>query len=198
MKYNDIRTHRLGSETQGVCALVQDMLPFYMEDDVSSQSRMFIDEHLETCDRCASFLAGGRSVQEHLRRDTTLRSDVLARDTGAQDVANTGRRQLWGFTLIGAGIAAFVVLAVLLGFNSRGVQETAPASLEAQPTEVLLEHSGGLSEYMELIPTPAIAPLGGEVSLPAPDVVQPTGVPPAVVPPMPDAVRPTVVPPAGQ
>ena len=187
MKYNDIRTHRLGSETQGVCALVQDMLPFYMEDDVSSQSRMFIDEHLETCDRCASFLAGGRSVQEHLRRDTTLRSDVLARDTGAQDVANTGRRQLWGFTLIGAGIAAFVVLAVLLGFNSRGVQETAPASLEAQPTE-----------FMQPDPGRAVAPFGGDVSVPVPDVVQPTGVPPAVVPPMPDAVRPTVVPPAGQ
>ena len=197
MKYNDIRTRRLGSETQGVCALVQDMMPFYMEDDVSAQSRLFIDEHLETCDRCASFLAGGRSVQEHLRRDTTLRSDVLARDTSAQDVAITGRRQLWGFTLIGAGFAALVVLAVVLGFNSRGLQETAPVT-EAQPTEVLLEHSGGLSEYMELILTPAIAPFGGEVSVPVPDAVQPTVVPPASVPPTPDAVRPTVVPPASQ
>ncbi len=173
MKYNDIRTRRLGSETQGVCALVQDMLPFYMEDDVSSQSRMFIDEHLETCDRCASFLAGGRSVQEHLRRDSSLRSDVFARDTSAQDVASTGRRQLWGFTLIGAGIAAFVVLAVLLGFNSRGVQETAPVT-EAQPTE-----------FMQPDPGRAVGPIGSDVFVPVPDVVQPTVVPPDMVPVIP-------------
>lgn len=190
MKYNDIRTRRLGSETQGVCALIQDMLPFYMEDDVSAQSRMFIDEHLETCDCCASFLAGGRSVQEHLRRDTTLRSDVIARDTSAQDVAFRGRRQLMGFTLIGAGIAALVVLAVLLGFNSRGLRVTAPASLAAPALEPVLE-PGAFGDVPTATRFPPVRAIGGDVSAPVPDVVQPTAVPPTVVPPAVVPVVPT-------
>ena len=36
------------------CSLVRDMLPLYLENMVSEETRAFIKEHLETCPECAA------------------------------------------------------------------------------------------------------------------------------------------------
>lgn len=64
----------------GSCALIQDLLPLYLEGEVSPSSRDTIVEHLARCERCASFLAGAQSVRSQLRRDTSARAGIAAHD----------------------------------------------------------------------------------------------------------------------
>ncbi|HNP74711.1 MAG TPA: anti-sigma factor [Kouleothrix sp.] len=64
----------------GDCALVQDLLPLYLEGEVSSASRDTIVDHLARCERCAAFLAGAQSVHAQLRRDRGERERVILGD----------------------------------------------------------------------------------------------------------------------
>lgn len=77
-------TTRIGAAEHGSCALVQDLLPLYLEGEVSSASRDTIVEHLARCERCAAFLAGAQSVRVQLRRDRSEREQVVIRDAPAQ------------------------------------------------------------------------------------------------------------------
>lgn len=48
------------------CALVQDLLPLYLDNEVSPESHARIADHITQCERCASYLAGARSVRSQL------------------------------------------------------------------------------------------------------------------------------------
>ena len=73
MESYESTTRRMPAEQPGLCALVQDTLPFYMDGDISPESRAFITTHLDGCLACSQFLAGARSAQSHLRRETVAR-----------------------------------------------------------------------------------------------------------------------------
>jgi predicted anti-sigma-YlaC factor YlaD len=146
-------------ELPGLCSLIQDTLPFYLEGDVSARSRQFVEQHLEECERCASFLAGGRSVQAHFRRDKASRSVVMVRDRPGQDLVAEGQRRV--LRLVSLCIGA-VVLMLVIAFIGTGVMRStsAPAfgTTEGQPAT------------MELIPTvapPTSTPISPDVA-PAP------------------------------
>jgi len=51
------------------CALVQDLLPLYIDNEVSPESHARIAIHIAQCERCAGYLAGARSVRAQLLRD---------------------------------------------------------------------------------------------------------------------------------
>ncbi len=51
------------------CALVQDLLPLYIDNEVSPESHDRIATHIAQCERCAGYLAGARSVRAQLQRD---------------------------------------------------------------------------------------------------------------------------------
>jgi len=121
MQRYESATRRISGERPGICALIQDMLPFYLEGDVSPDSRILIDEHLNECERCASFLAGAQSVQIHLRRETLLRSSVVEHDRRAQQMISTSRRQVITIALVAAisAIALFVVIGGLMSAPQR-------------------------------------------------------------------------------
>jgi hypothetical protein len=152
MQSYESTTRRISRERPGICALIQDMLPFYLEGDISPESRILIDEHLNECERCASFLAGAQSVQSHLRRETLLRGSVVEHDRRAQQMISTGRRQVIAIALVAAigAIALFVVIGGLMSAPARqpiavpgtpSVEpivplETAPTSLSSLPLTV--------------------------------------------------------------
>jgi hypothetical protein len=73
-------TTRLRAETIDPCALVQDLLPLYLEGEVSAVSREQISQHLAGCERCAGFLAGAQSVRAQLRRHDQQRVASLQAD----------------------------------------------------------------------------------------------------------------------
>lgn len=80
MYANETITTHLRSQELGACALVQDLLPLYLEGEVSPGSRDMITEHLAGCERCAGFLAGAQTVRVQLRRDQVQRAASVQQD----------------------------------------------------------------------------------------------------------------------
>lgn len=66
-------TTRVATREVAPCALVQDLLPLYLEGDVGPVSRDLISDHLNQCQHCAGYLAGARSMQTLLRAELTQR-----------------------------------------------------------------------------------------------------------------------------
>lgn len=67
-------TQRIGPEREAEpdlndCALVQDLLPLYLDHEVSPESHGRIANHIAQCERCANYLAGARSMRVQLLRD---------------------------------------------------------------------------------------------------------------------------------
>jgi len=136
MQSYESTTRRISQERPGICALIQDMLPFYLEGDVSSDSRILIDEHLNECERCASFLAGAQSVQTHLRRETLLRGRAIEQDQRAQHMISMGQRQVIKIALV-AAISAIVLFVVIGGLMSAPQRQ--PISVPGIPSNQPIE-----------------------------------------------------------
>jgi predicted anti-sigma-YlaC factor YlaD len=103
-------TIHMPRQESGTCALVQDLLPLYLEGEVSPGSRDVIVEHLAQCERCAGFLAGTQSARAQLRRDAAQRAQIVSRDQPAQQALSINQRR--------AMLFAMMVLCALGGFGS--------------------------------------------------------------------------------
>ena len=123
-------TRRMHDEQPTVCALVQDTLPFYLDNELSPESRAYIDAHLESCDRCASFLTGARSVQVHLQRPLAVQAE---RRRPAQAVILRGRRQVRHYVL--AFLGAISILMGICAFVG-AVRVSTPRDYAHPPTAV--------------------------------------------------------------
>jgi hypothetical protein len=84
-------TTRLAREELGACALIEDLLPLYIEGEVSPGSRDLITEHLARCERCAGFMAGAQSVRAQLRREQSQRAGVITNKLPEQRAVAKGQ-----------------------------------------------------------------------------------------------------------
>ena len=134
MQSYETTTRRICQDRVEICALIQDMLPFYLEGDVSPESRTLIGEHLNECERCASFLAGAQSVQAHLRRENLLRANVVDHDRHAQQMISTGQRQLI-MLVVAATVGTIVLLVVVGGLVFASSQGPVPVVPTIMPAE---------------------------------------------------------------
>ena len=103
-------TRRINEEQPGLCALIQDALPFYIDNELSAEARAYVDGHVETCERCASFLAGAESVRGYVRRESAQRGVTRDQDRRAKRAIERGRQQL----LVIALLCAFVLVAPIV------------------------------------------------------------------------------------
>jgi hypothetical protein len=98
------------------CAVVQDLLPLYIDDVCSETSRKIVEEHLHTCDRC----------RETLKEMTAEREvDMLKKESeGVLKLHEQHERsRAWKAGMIISGILVAVVLiaAVITTMNSGNV-----------------------------------------------------------------------------
>jgi predicted anti-sigma-YlaC factor YlaD len=110
-------TARLLQQELGACALIQDLLPLYVEGEVSPGSRDLIVEHVARCDRCAGYLAGTQNVLTLLRRDRTIHVATLERDTPNRQTLTARQRLVTAIAVLttyGGGLIASVALANLM------------------------------------------------------------------------------------
>jgi predicted anti-sigma-YlaC factor YlaD len=126
-------TQRIGPEREpesdlNDCALVQDLLPLYLDHEVSPESHARIANHIAQCERCANYLAGARSMRVQLLRDQQAVRATAPVDAGAvvahaQPMPNRtpntllpklGRLLLGGAAVIGALILVPVLMPVAL------------------------------------------------------------------------------------
>jgi hypothetical protein len=124
MTASETTTSRLVQQELGACALIQDLLPLYIENEVTPTSRDLIAEHLAHCERCAGFLAGARSTREQLHRDSMLRETNIAHDRAARQAIVGGQRQVMAVVL---GVFGVLCLVVVAGVISIGVFRSGPA-----------------------------------------------------------------------
>ena len=129
-------TARPRSQELGACALIQDLLPLYIEGEVTPASRDLIAEHLAGCDRCAGFLAGARSVREQLRREHNVRQASVGHDQAARQAMISGRRQLLSLVVLVFAALCLTSVAgvVMFGFVRGSSSAPANAIIPVAPT----------------------------------------------------------------
>ena len=106
-------TSRLLQQELGACVLIQDLLPLYVEGEVSPGSRDMIVEHVARCERCAGYLAGTQNALIQLRRDRTTHITTLERDTPNRQTIAGGQRVvavIAVLTTYGGGLVASLLL----------------------------------------------------------------------------------------
>jgi hypothetical protein len=121
-------TARLVEHELGACVLIQDLLPLYVEGEVSPGSRDTIVEHVARCERCAGYLAGTQNALTQLRRERTAHITTLERDAPNRQTIAGGQRVVTTIAVLttyAAGLAASLLLWLSV---SRGVP-SAPALL---------------------------------------------------------------------
>jgi hypothetical protein len=110
-------TSRLVQQELGACALIQDLLPLYIEGEVTPASRDLIAEHLARCERCTGFMAGARSVRDQLRRESAQRESSVAHDHAARQAVVTGQRRLMALVLGVFGMLFLAMGATAIAFT---------------------------------------------------------------------------------
>lgn len=145
-------TTRLAQQELGDCALIQDLLPLYAENEVSPASRELIAEHVARCERCAGYLAGTQHTLTQLRRDRSAHTSTLARDTPNRHTVADGQRLVTVIALLttyGGGL-----LASMLLWHAFGSGDALP--------ELLLGSGLGMSSLLALL---ALASSRGPLTL---------------------------------
>jgi hypothetical protein len=106
-------TSRLLQQELGACVLIQDLLPLYVEGEVSPGSRDMIVEHVTRCERCAGYLAGTQNALTQLRRDRATHITTLERDRPNRQTLAGGQRVvavIAVLTTYGGGLVSSLLL----------------------------------------------------------------------------------------
>lgn len=101
------------------CTLVQDLIPLYLDGEVSPESHALIADHVQRCDRCSGYLAGARTVRSQIlneQRSIRAASAVnLTVEHVRAPVANSFGVRLWqalmGLLYLGGLFALFITAA---------------------------------------------------------------------------------------
>lgn len=119
-------TARLLQQELGDCVLIQDLLPLYVEGEVSPGSRDMIMEHVARCEHCAGYLAGTQNALTQLRRDRTSHQTTLDHDTPNRQALAGGQRivaLIAMLTTYGGGLVASLLLWPAMSSGSDNAPE---------------------------------------------------------------------------
>jgi anti-sigma factor RsiW len=148
----DTTTSRLDlAPTPEICALVQDLLPLYLEGEVNPGSRDTIVNHLARCERCAGYLAGAQSMRVQLRREAASHMQARTAALPEQQALQRWQRMLAGFTAL--------FISIVGGLASIALASGLYTGQPALAFLGLLIGSGALAALLTL--ARAVAPLAG-------------------------------------
>lgn len=111
------------------CALVQDLIPLYLDGEVTPASHVLMADHLGQCERCSGYLAGARSMRKEILHEqqavhaatATSQSVAEVRQPVVGSVGATLWRSLMALTWLGGlllgsvGAAGMVPPLVVIG-----------------------------------------------------------------------------------
>ena len=89
------------------CAIVKDLLPLYIEDMVSEETKLFINEHLKECEDC-------RNELDILKSEALISTPEIISENEMRPFRKAAQklnRQLYGFSYM------LIILFILLGFS---------------------------------------------------------------------------------
>lgn len=91
------------------CFLVRDLLPYYIEGQVSGETRNQVTEHLKECGECSSLLSGIHSANEEIKESASY-VEILESEKTDRDFW----RRYYGHLLIKGVSIFFIVFIVIL------------------------------------------------------------------------------------
>lgn len=89
------------------CEVIGDLIPLYVDDVCSKESRQLVEEHLEECEAC-------RQLYETMKMDVKISDDKEQRREDANIIKRVKRR-IWIERIIIAVLALFVAGSLLFG-----------------------------------------------------------------------------------
>ncbi len=101
-------TTRLPHHVADLCPLIEDLLPLYIEGEVTTATSDLMANHLAHCDHCAGFLAGAQSARTQLRRDAAARASVVAHDHPAQQTVISIQSVIKSVILLGVSLGVIM------------------------------------------------------------------------------------------
>jgi predicted anti-sigma-YlaC factor YlaD len=103
------------------CALVQDLIPLYLDGEVTPESHVLIADHLQRCERCSGYLAGARTVRPQILSEQQAMRAAGPQPTVTQlrePVANSFGMALWQSLMVliyANGLVLGLISSVALG-----------------------------------------------------------------------------------
>lgn len=92
------------------CSIIQDLLPLYVDETLSDDSRRLVEEHLESCEECRKLLEELRQEPQYFSRE-----DAKERKEGEKAAFQRIRRKLWKRRILSVVIAAILVFLGVRG-----------------------------------------------------------------------------------
>lgn len=92
------------------CRIIRDLLPLYVDEVCSEESRKIVEEHLSECETCTKIL-------EQMKSETISKEEVEMNLEEAESIRNLSRkwnRELWTATLKGVGSTILAIALFLL------------------------------------------------------------------------------------
>lgn len=136
-------------------ALVQDLLPLYLEGEVSPETYALITDHLKRCERCSGFLAGTQSARAQILREQEALRNAQARGPTVaqvqQPIADSAGRSLWTTLMILSWLMGLAI--TFFGVAGRG----APGILIVPAVRLI----GSPAAYLVIGPALVLTGLGG-------------------------------------
>lgn len=92
------------------CRVIRDLLPLYVDEVCSAESREIVEEHLSECETCTKIL-------DEMKTETISKEEVEMNLEEAESIRNLSRkwnRELWMATLRGIGSTILVIALIFL------------------------------------------------------------------------------------
>lgn len=90
------------------CSIIRDILPLYIENIISKDTKQFVEEHLSHCEECKSYF-------EVLQEDIPFEKNCLENDTGIEVIkmveSNISKKR-WLTGIISAVVSAIIVILI--------------------------------------------------------------------------------------
>jgi predicted anti-sigma-YlaC factor YlaD len=92
------------------CKIIEDLLPLYIDEVCSDESKRLVEEHLEECDACSAKLRAQKAT-------ITVDKEKIEQNLKAKDPFKKIRRKE-AYTKVGAGLGALIGMVSSLVFGT--------------------------------------------------------------------------------
>lgn len=96
---DETQRHRMPHAEISGCALVQDLIPLYLDGEVTPESHVLMADHLQRCERCSGYLAGARAVRSQILNEQqkirAVTTQAPTAEQARQPVVRSLGRVLW-------------------------------------------------------------------------------------------------------
>ena len=136
------------------CALVRDLLPLYLDGEVSEESREAIRAHLETCPDCRGALARLNAASENRKAAENWRPWGTPEEPPSGGAALVIRRLRRRLLVL---VALVAVVTLIVGFSVRRYEDWSNRrAVQREQQEMRIQQNGAIASLDQVSPPPKV------------------------------------------